>query len=181
MPDLLRLNGHRTYLLGVAARTLPHQLRPKAGCSDLVQETLLAAWVCRDRAPDSEAALRSWLRGILRNRIGRLHRRYVTASRRSVRMEQSLGALDSSSEAGTADSVEGPVLRGELAATVDRAVARLRPRERDILAWRLNDGLPWHEIADRLQVTADAARKALARALSRLRGHLPRHLDPGLP
>jgi RNA polymerase sigma factor (sigma-70 family) len=128
----------------------------------------------RGRSPE-------WLRGILRNRIGRLHRRYVTASRRSVRLEQPLGALDVPTEAGPADSTEVPVLRGELAATVDRAVARLRPRERDILAWRLNDGLPWHEIAEHLQVTTDAARKVFTRALSRLRGQLPRHLDPGDP
>ena len=178
MSDPLPLDGHRTYLLGVAARTLPHQLRPKAGCSDVVQETLLAAWECRARAPDSEAALRNWLRGILRNRIGRLHRRYVTAGRRSVRIEQPLGDLSPAEAAGAGDAADGPALHDELVAAIDRAVGGLRSHERDVLVWRLDDGLAWTEIADRLQLAVDAARKVFTRALSRLRGQMPAHLDP---
>src|SRR5262245_38340823 len=93
MPDAITLESYRAYLMRIANQHLRPDLRAKAGGSDLVQDTLVAAWVAGDRAPHRPDALRAWLRGILRYRIGRLHRRFISAASRAVGRERSLTGL----------------------------------------------------------------------------------------
>jgi RNA polymerase sigma-70 factor, ECF subfamily len=167
----LTLDEYRAYLLGIANRQLRTDLRPKVGGSDLVQETFLAAWTVSRNGSFTPEDLRLWLRGILRNRIGRCHRRYVTAAKRSVVSERSLADVG---EPGGEDDFDS----NETAAAVRAAIDRLRPHERDVMAWRLDDELSWQEIAVRLDSTEEAARKVFTRSLAQLRGLLSPDLDP---
>lgn len=179
MPNPLTLADYRAYLLGIANRSLPHDLRPKAGGSDLVQDTLLAAWTCRDRTPAE--AVRAWLRGILKNRVGRLHRRYLSVAKRSVLRERPLDPHSSDPEHARHQPPDGDMIHEELCRALNDAVDQLRPQDREVLTLRLDDDLSWQEIADRLDTTAEAARKVFTRTLEQLRGLLSPHLDPAGP
>jgi RNA polymerase sigma factor (sigma-70 family) len=163
-------------LLAVARRTLPRDLQPKAGCSDLVQDTLLAAWAGRDRAPVGSDAMRAWLRGILRKHVGRLHRRYVTAAKRSIRFEQSLDSQQA--EPGEAADGEAMLAHDEVVTALREAVGRLQPYERIVLVGRLDDGLSWRQIAALLGTTEEGARKVFVRTLARLRRRIGSRFDP---
>src|SRR6516162_2509450 len=73
----------RAYLLLVANRELPSELRGKAGASDLVQETFLQAQGHFDQfRDDGESELLAWLRQILLNNVGKLKRRYHGTDKR---------------------------------------------------------------------------------------------------
>jgi RNA polymerase sigma factor (sigma-70 family) len=165
------------YLFSVANRQLRSDLRPKVGGSDLVQETLLAAWTVSRNGAFSPEEMRMWLRGILRKRIGRCHRRFVTAEKRSVLSERPLTEVG---ELGCDESAENELVQSEVSVALRQAVGRLRPHERHVLAWRLDEELSWHQIAVRLDSTAEAARKVFQRALAQLRGLLSPDMDPGV-
>src|SRR5689334_5788737 len=71
------LEGYRPYLLLVANRQLPPDLRPKVGASDLVQDTFLEAQ--RDFAQfhgHTEDELRAWLARVLLNNLANITRQY---------------------------------------------------------------------------------------------------------
>ena len=87
------LQSFRPYLLSIARRDLPGDLRGKYDPADLVQETLLEAHRSLEgfHGPDSDA-FRVWLCGILRHSLLDLIRRYRDASKRSVGRERSLAA-----------------------------------------------------------------------------------------
>ena len=82
------LERYRKYLSSIAEAELASDLRPKAGPSDLVQDTLLEAhrYFARfDGAQGDE--FRAWLRGILLNKLAQLHRHYHEAQKRAVGRE----------------------------------------------------------------------------------------------
>jgi RNA polymerase sigma-70 factor (ECF subfamily) len=79
------LDRCRRYLLLIANETLDSDLRPKAGASDIVQETFLDAF--RDFADfrgKNEEELLAWLTHILRHRVANNVRFYRTSQRRAV-------------------------------------------------------------------------------------------------
>jgi RNA polymerase sigma-70 factor (ECF subfamily) len=78
----------RTYLLLVANRELPSDVRAKVGASDLVQDTFLD---CHRSfglfKGDTEAELLAWLRRILLCNISDFNRRYVQTTKRQIARE----------------------------------------------------------------------------------------------
>jgi RNA polymerase sigma-70 factor, ECF subfamily len=176
MPDMLTISDYSSYLYSIANRQLRSDLRPKVGGSDLVQETLLAAWTTSRNGTIAPDDLRLWLRGILRKRIGRCHRRFITAKKRTVTAECSLVDIADPEDGELAESA---LVRDELSAALSAAVEQLEPHEREVLGWRLDDELSWHEVGMRLDSTAEAARQVFRRAVAQLRGILSPEFDPG--
>jgi RNA polymerase sigma-70 factor (ECF subfamily) len=164
------LEDCRQFLLSVANAEMPGHLTPKGGASDIVQETLAAAYLVRDRFRGRTLAeLRAWLKGILAHELATFRRHY-RASCRDARREVPIGAADGPA---TATGPIDELLRVERARAVAAAVARLPADAREVLVLRIELRLGFREIGDRLGRTEEAARKAFDRALHRLRQTAP--------
>ena len=168
------LETFRAYLLLVADRELDPDLRAKGGASDLVQDTFLEAQ--RDFAQfhgNSADELRAWLRRLLLNNVANFTRQYRARAKREVGREVPLEGGGSSHERGAglaADIVSpsGQALAHEQAEALARAVQRLPPDYRQVLALRHEEQLGFEEIGQRMQRSANAARMLWLRAVERL-------------
>ncbi|MDB5308164.1 MAG: sigW 16 [Gemmataceae bacterium] len=167
------LEACRGYLLSVAESELGSTLRPKAGASDLVQDSLLEVRAGFDRfRGTTPGEFFAWVVVILRRNLADLARRYRTAESRAVGREEPLERMPPGI---LPDHTTGPADRVELAEDVGRlraAIARLPDDARAVLGWRHEDGLGWEEIGARLGKTPEAGRKIWFRAVERLRREL---------
>jgi RNA polymerase sigma-70 factor (ECF subfamily) len=128
---------------------------------DLVQEVLLQTFKqITTFEPRREGALQAYLRQAIRNRI-------VDELRRAERRPEVV-ALDS----GQPDLKVSPLeaaIGSEAAERYERALAVLRPEDREAIVGRVELGLSYDELADALEKpSAEAARKAARRALLKL-------------
>ena len=170
------LDDYRNYL-GFLARTgLDAALRAKAGASDVVQETLLAAFERFDQFRGAcEGELVAWLRRILARNLAMLHRRYRRTAARAMGREQAIaGALDRSSvtlarlvadRGPTPSRVAAQRERGVILAD---ALTRLSEDHREAIELRNFRQLGWDEAAESMGRRPEAVRKLWARAVSRL-------------
>lgn len=160
----------RAYLLFVAERHLDHDLRAKAGPSDLVHDALLAAHAARhDYCGSTTEEHRSWLREILINLIKNFRRRYRDTLSRRVDREVPIDGHEPARDdtPGRAASAE------EQSRRLADAVAALPEDHRRAVALRFDDGCSYAEIGRRLGRSEDAARMLLGRAVESLRAALP--------
>jgi RNA polymerase sigma-70 factor (ECF subfamily) len=171
------LEVYRLYLLGIARRELDPALQAKGGASDLVQETFLEAQ--RDFAQfrgASAAELQAWLRRLLLNNLANFKRTFRGTDKRDVGREVPLErATPGSAEAALTTPMPAPsgaAVANEQAEVVQAALARLPEKYRQVLVWRYQEGRSFEEIGQRLQRTANAARKLFARALERFEQEL---------
>jgi RNA polymerase sigma-70 factor (ECF subfamily) len=172
------LEACRGYLLLIAQRELGPQLQAKGGASDLVQETLLEA--CRDFARfqgDSEAELLQWLRRLLLNNLADFTRLYRDTDKRQFEREVALEAGDSSAERGgglaaALPSPSGEAMAHEQAAAIQRVLERLPDDYRRVIVLRYQEERSFEEIGRLLDLTANAARKLLLRAVERAQREL---------
>ena len=172
------LETFRGYLLLVADRELDAELRAKGGASDLVQDTFLEAQ--RDFGcfhGNSADELRAWLRRLLLNNVANFTRQYRQRAKRQVSREVPLEAGGSSHERGAglaADilSPSGQVVAQEQAAALARAMERLPPDYRQVLALRHEQKLTFAQIGEQMQRSANAARMLWLRAVERLQTEL---------
>jgi RNA polymerase sigma-70 factor (ECF subfamily) len=166
----------RQYLLLIANQELNPTLAPKVGASDLVQETFLTARrTLRQFRGATEAELMGWLRQVLLNHLLTVQRRYVQAAKRSVRREVSLeDFIRLGSDAVTVDAMSPSkhFMRGELKGLVEDALARLPARYRQVIDLRHRQALAFEEVAQRLEITSQAARQLWTRAIKRLQKEL---------
>jgi RNA polymerase sigma factor (sigma-70 family) len=144
-----------------ASGRLPRWARDMAETQDLVQEALFQTFKRIERfEPRGEGALHAYLRQAILNRIREELRR---AKRRPARSE-----LDSAAE----DDARSPLAAAigqEAIDRYERALARLRPEDRELVVARIELGYTNQEIADLLgKPTANAARMATERAIVRL-------------
>jgi RNA polymerase sigma-70 factor (ECF subfamily) len=168
------LETFRGYLLLVAGRELDPELLAKGGASDLVQETFLEAH--RDFGlfqGNSADELRAWLRRLLLNNVANFTRQYRQRAKREVGREVPLEAGGSSHErgaglAGDTLSPSGEALAQEQAQALARAIERLPPDYRRVLALRHEQQLTFAQIGQQMQRTANAARMLWLRAVERL-------------
>ena len=162
------VEAHRAYLTAVARRQLAAGAAGEEGPSDLVQDVALAALdAARDgRAPDpGDGRWRPWLTRILRNKIRQAVRKH-RARRRGGGAVFALLDLELS-DSGTSPSA-GEV-RDEESLRVHRALARVDPRQRQILQWLVTDGLAVKAIAGHLGCSPSYASRACKDALNALR------------
>ena len=113
--------------------------------------TVLAGWLHRATGYCAANALRL---GAIRKRH---ERKAASMTKRELEPEQSAGLEHS-----------------ELSATLDRAVARLSPPDRAAVVMRFFEGRSAEEVAAALQVSPDAARKRVDRAVEKLGAILSR-------
>lgn len=177
--DLLEL--YRGYLRLLARSQVDVGLRRRLDPSDLVQETLLDAGKSfAEFRGASEEELVVWLRRILIRNLADQLRRH-RCQRRDIRREQALeDALDDStlhverSLAAAVSSPSGAAMEREKAVVLARALERLTPLQREVIVLRHVDGLPFPEIAARLERSDGAVRVLWARALESLRRKMGR-------
>jgi RNA polymerase sigma factor (sigma-70 family) len=151
-----------------ASGRLPRWARDLADTDDLVQDTLLRTFKRIDTfEPRGVGALQAYLRQAVLNRIR-------DEVRRKGRPEEAnLNGI-------AADEAQSPLehaIGREAVERYDRALARLRPVEREAIIGRVEMGYSYEELAVALGTpTPDAARKAAQRALVRLAEEMKR--DP---
>ena len=177
------LEGFRQYLLLIANRQLPADIRPKVGASDLVQETFLEAQ--RDFAQFhglNEDELRAWLARILLNNLANVIRQYRGTEMRQVGREVPLAqaSLDDlhNARGARAESPDARVIAQDEADELERALGRLPEHYRQVIVLRHREHQAFEAIGRRLGRSAEAARKLWARAVQQLQQILEPPHDP---
>ncbi len=135
----------------------------RLGREDAVEATadvFLTAWRRMDDVPGEDKA-RCWLFGIARN-VLRNHQR---TNRRLYRLTSRIGSVS----ADVDPLPETIVLRRAQDREVLEALARLRPRDREVVQLRLWEEASYEEIATLLGCSRHAAEQRYAKALQRLR------------
>jgi RNA polymerase sigma factor (sigma-70 family) len=144
-----------------ASGRLPRWARDLADTDDLVQHTLLHTLrTIRDFQPRHVGALRAYLRQAVLNRIRDELRRNGRQPPNTELDEVQLASRDSPLE---------EAIGREAVERYERALARLKPEEREAIIAKVEMGYSYVELAETLgKPTPDAARKAAQRALVRL-------------
>ncbi len=172
-----------SYLKLLATTQLDQKLRRRISPSDIVQETLFEAH--RDFAQfrgSSESEFVSWLRRILVNNLARVVEKHVLAEKRDVRREVSLEAMGASLERSTArlvsvlaengTSPSSDAERNEHAIALADELAKLSPDYREVIVLRHLEGLPFNDVAERMQRSPGAVRMLWVRSVAQLRVRL---------
>jgi RNA polymerase sigma factor (sigma-70 family) len=146
---------------------LPGWARDLADTDDLVQDTLVQTFKRIDGfEPRRVGALQAYLREAVLNRI----RDELRRKRRRPQIEE----LDGHELDHAPSPVEEAIGR-EAVDRYERALARLRPEEREAIIARVEMGYSYDELAEALgKPSPDAARKAAERALVRLAEEMKR-------
>jgi RNA polymerase sigma-70 factor (ECF subfamily) len=174
------LERYRNYLALLARTQIDLTVQGRVDASDLVQETFLDA--CRDFPQfrgTSEIEWVAWLRKVLICNLARVVQQQVMAqkrtARREVSLEQHLAALDRSSArieaalVGRHSSPSGHAQRRERATLVADQLARLGADHREVIVLRNLEGLPFAEVARRMDRSPGAVRVLWVRAVDQLR------------
>jgi RNA polymerase sigma-70 factor (ECF subfamily) len=169
------LEACRGYLLAIAQRELDTDLHAKGGASDLVQQTLVEAIRDFERFPgQTENDLLQWLRRLMLNNLADFTRHYRATDKRQVGREVVVGGGDSSSDRGgglaaALPSPSGEAMAREQAEAIQRVLARLPEDYRRVILWRYQEQRSFDDIGRLLNLTPNAARKLLLRAVERVR------------
>jgi RNA polymerase sigma-70 factor (ECF subfamily) len=150
-----------------ASGRLPRWARDLTDTDDLVQHTLLHTFkTIQDFQPRHVGALQAYLRQAVLNRIR-------DELRRNGRRPPSTD-LDDVELASDESPLEEAIGR-EAVERYERALARLKPEERETIIAKVELGYSYDELAEALgKTTSDAARKAAQRALVRLAEEMKR-------
>jgi RNA polymerase sigma-70 factor (ECF subfamily) len=174
------LQWYANYLTILANTQLDRRIRQRVSPSDIVQDVMLAAH--RD-FPDfrghSPGELLNWIRRILINTLHRSIATHVKAGKRDVRREVSMESISQKLDRSAAqllallpDKVKSPSHCVSAAEESMRLVAelnRLRPQYRDVIVYRVMQGLSFDEIALLMDKTSAAVRIMWLRALDAFR------------
>lgn len=174
---------YNAYLKVIVAAQLDQRLRTRVSASDIVQETFFEAHrdfdAFRGHTPDE---FLGWMRKILVNNLMRAVERHVTTAKRDVRREVSLDRMQtrvdqsasrfSSLVAGKNESPSTEAQRQESQASLATALARLPEDYRTVIQLRNLEGLPFTEVACRMDRTSGAVRMLWLRAIKQVRTEL---------
>jgi RNA polymerase sigma-70 factor (ECF subfamily) len=176
--QLLQL--YANYLKLLVWAQLEQNLRARVSPSDIVQETFFEAH--RDFVQfrgNTSSEFVAWLRRILVNNLCRVVEKHVLAEKRDVRREVSLERLATALEQSTArlDAVlpdPGPspsagLHRREMERVLADRLAELPSDYREVVVLRHIEGLPFEEVARRMERTSGAVRMLWLRAIKSLR------------
>ena len=144
-----------------ASGRLPRWARDIADTQDLVQETLFQTFKRIEHFENrGDGALQAYLRHAILNRIREELRRWKRAPQKVD--------FDANAEDDERSPLEAAIGR-EALDRYERALAALRPEDRELIVARVELGYTNQELADLLnKPSANAARMALARAIVRL-------------
>ncbi len=174
------LASYAYQLRRIADHQLDEKLRNRVSPSDIVQETLLQAGQdFQDFRGQSDAEFGSWLRRILARKLSKNIERHLLAEKRDVRREVGLGHASGAyrlpAQDAVADHRPGPAseaMQYERSRHIEQALATLPETYRQIVELRNVQGLPFDEVARRLNRTSGAARMLWLRAIDALRQQL---------
>jgi len=137
---------------------------PGSDVEDAVQEAFVKAWYAMPRFR-SGSSFRPWICRIVaneaRNRVRSARRRDALVLREAA-----------TGDAPTAPTPEGEALARDDAESLVRALNRLRPDDRLVIAYRWLIDLSEAEMADALDVPAGTVKSRLSRAMTKLRTEL---------
>ncbi len=162
-------------LLLTATQALDSTLRPKEGASDLVQKTFVVAQ--RDFQAfegHSIGELFAWLNRILERQLANQVRQFKQTSMRSVRREVPLDTL-LTRNVGLVGDLPGPsdnVALDDERRRVRLAVEQLSPEHQLVLRLRTWQRMPFADVGQQMDRSADAAEKLWLRAVEKLQGIL---------
>lgn len=169
--------GYQRYLTLLARVQLGQRLQRKVDPDDVVQETFLDAHRQLPRfRGTTEAELTAWLRRILAGQLTGVVRRYLGAKARDVTLERDLEAGVNNSAAalgaGLADSISSPsqhAQKREQAVLLADALGKLPADYHEVIVLRHLEGLPFAEVAQRMNRSEDSVQKLWVRSLAQLR------------
>ena len=152
------LESFRDYLTLVASREIAPGLITKAGASDLVQETFLAAQrgIAGFRG-STRAEWRALLEAILTNQIANFRRSYLDTRKRHAERTLSYGELGRP-DGILNESITPPSRRlqnQERDEAIEEALGRIPEHFRRVIGWHHDDGLTFEVIGNRLGISAD--------------------------
>ncbi len=154
-----------------AAQSLDLRWQARADQSDLAQLTLTtAANAFPAFRGETEAELIAWMKAILQQHLAAMARLHLQADKRSVGREALLPASDDSR--GPADSGPTPsrmVMRGEIRAQLEAAIADLPWDQREAVRLRFLDDWSTNQIAQFLEKSERSVAGLIRRGLSRLK------------
>jgi|SRR5262245_10407923 len=168
---------YRGYLTILARTQIGRRLQGKADAADLVQETFLEAHkhISRFRG-QSEIEFLSWLRTILAAVVSNHVRHYLGTQQRDARLEQALVIeLDNTSgvlQRGliAADSTPSrQVANRETLLILANALEQLPDDYRQVIMLRHLEGLPFADVAERMNRTVASVQNLWVRALKRMK------------
>ncbi len=137
--------------------------------SDLIQQALLkAVQSIESFRGQSLDEWRVWLAVIARNEV-RMSSRFWNTQKRSLQRQADLGGDPLSGMAADDETPSADLRSRELASQLSKALASLSEAERQIIAWRQDDGLSHLQIAELLGISVDAARQRCKSAMDNLR------------
>jgi RNA polymerase sigma-70 factor (ECF subfamily) len=160
---------HWQYLVLVAGQHVGRDLQSKVGASDIVQQSMLEAQRSIGQFRGStERELRAWLAQIVRRNVVDQARRYCDCRRRATAREVPWSIAPKQALAKEGETPSFLVRQAELDEELIKAVAQLSPRHQQIIEMRHRDGLTHAEIAERLNISVEAARQLWTRAVRHL-------------
>ena len=175
------LEPFRDYLTLMASRGIGPVLSTKAGASDLVQETFLAAQrgIAGFRG-STQAEWRAWLEVILTNQILNLRRSYLDTQKRRAELAVSPARIAGMNSALTSTMTppSRQLRHRERDEAIEKALLRLPEHYRQVVLLHHDEGLTFDVIAIRIGVSAEAARKLWGRALVCLKRVMGPDHDP---
>lgn len=174
------LAAYQNYLRLLAGTQLDDQLRSRLSPSDIVQETMLEAHCDFPQfRGNSDNEFFGWLRKILANNLARAVEQHILTAKRDVRREVSRVQLDASLdqsalriEAILADHgspADSHASLQEQLVRLANALVQLSPDHRDVIVLRHFEGLPFTQVAQRLNRSSGATRMLWLRAIEQLR------------
>jgi RNA polymerase sigma-70 factor, ECF subfamily len=170
------LQWYTNYLTILATSQLDRRIRRRVSPSDVVQEVLLAAHRdFDDFRGSSQGELLAWIRRILINTLHRSFESHVKAGKRDVRREVSIDTITQSLDRSAIpllsllhDKTASPSARlsaEEDAIALANELNQLRPQYRDVIIYRIVQGLSFEEIAEAMGRSTSAVRMLWLRAL----------------
>lgn len=169
---------HRDRLWRMVAVRLDRRAAGRVSADDVLQEAFLdIARRVGEYLADPAVPVYVWLRFLVAQRLGMVHRVHLGAAGRDAGREVSLDApppfagADSMAGqlAGHLTSPSGAAVRREAEERVRQALAGMDPLDREVLALRHIEELGNAEAAAVLGISKDAASKRHIRALKRLK------------
>ena len=150
---------------------LPRRLRRRMAVSDVLQESLLAAYDHREDLRDGSApAFRSWLLTIAERKVHDAIRRHEAVGKRDMRREVPRGRRgETSGLPGRQATPSQAAMGAETRALARRVMAHLPPDYREVLRLAQHEHLNLAEVAERMGRSHAAVRKLYGRALARFR------------
>ena len=174
------LASQRSRLRKMVQSRMDRRLARRIDASDVVQEAMITAnQQIADYLQNPRIDFYPWLRDIAWNRLIDLHRKHISANRRSVTREMKPFELSDASVGCFAQfataSASGPVnrlVRKELRERVHSALSQLSDNAREVLLLRFLEQLTAREMAQVVGISESAVKGRLLRAIERLREKL---------